>query len=259
MRYFVEISFCGIKYNGWQIQKNGQSVEEEVEKALSIQLNEQIDVVGAGRTDTGVNATYFIAHFDSENKNLIKDRTTLLYKINAILPYDICVKGIYPVKEDAHARFDATSRTYKYYITLEKDPFGTNFSYHFKHRIDIEEMNRATQFLIGTKDFSCFEKSHGGNTTSICTVTNAIWEKYSPDHLYRESDNYYVFTITANRFLRNMVRAIVGSLLEIGRGKHNSEWIIELLERQDRCRAGQSVPGNGLFLTDIQYPYMFNN
>lgn len=259
MRYFVSISFRGANYCGWQIQKNGPSVEAEVERALSIHLREKIDVVGAGRTDAGVNAINFIAHFDSLSPNLVGDSESFLYKTNAILPPDIIVTDIFAVADNAHARFDATSRTYKYFVHLRKDPFGTEFSYYCKHNLDVGKMNDAAKLLLGTKDFSCFEKLHSDSATSVCTITEAVWSFRHPEHTSDPDGIFLTFTITANRFLRNMVRAIVGSLIEIGRGKREPEWINVILESEDRCSAGQSVPGNALFLTDIKYPYELKN
>lgn len=263
MRYFISISYRGVNYCGWQIQDNAPSVESEVEMALSILLGHPTDVTGAGRTDTRVNAKNFIAHFDSENPILINEPEKLIYKINAILPSDICVTGIFPVADDAHARFDALSRTYKYFVHRVKDPFCIDFSYFYKFPLDISAMNRGAEYLIGEKDFSCFEKLGGGNSTSICRVTQAQWKTFAPElGNYDKADpesldkgEYLVFTITANRFLRNMVRAIVGSLLEVGRGRKDPQWIEQLLLTKDRCSAGQSVPGHALILCDIKYPY----
>lgn len=250
MRYFLRISYRGAGYSGWQIQENADTIQAQVEKTLSTLLREPISVMGAGRTDTGVNAKNFYAHFDSSSQELVRDPETVVYKMNAILPYGIAVHSIIPVHDDAHARFDATSRSYKYYINTTKDPFCESYSYFCKFNLDIGAMNRGAQYLLGKKDFSSFEKLHGGNATSICEVTEAFWVEESPDH--------FVFTITANRFLRNMVRAVVGSLLEIGRGRKSPEWILSLLEQKDRCAAGQSVPGQALFLVDVQYPYIDN-
>lgn len=255
MRYFVSLSFRGAKYCGWQIQKNGPSVQAEMERAFSIILGTPTPVTGAGRTDTGVNASWFIAHFDAADSDVFKDPSELIYKINAILPIDIVVYDIFSVKDDAHARFDAYSRTYQYHINLFKEPFGTDFSYWFHHDIDMDKMNTAAQYLIGEKDFSCFEKLRGNSSSSICTVTHARWSIRRQSFVTGEFPGCYTFTITANRFLRNMVRAIVGSLLEIGRGRKEPGWIPDLLASHDRSAAGQSVPGNALFLTDIKYPY----
>ncbi len=252
MRYFVSISYNGKNYSGWQVQANAVSIQGMIEQAFSTLLGESISIVGAGRTDSGVNAINYIAHLDY-NKDALSNTNHFLYKINSILPSDICINSIYEVKPDAHARFDATSRTYKYYIHTSNNPFIPEFSTFSKFPLNIDAMNKAASFLIGVRDFSCFEKLHGGNRTSICSLYSACWEKYTPE-LGGANDGYYVFTIVANRFLRNMVRAIVGTLLEVGRGKKDPEWILELLESKDRNSAGRSVPGNALFLTEIKYP-----
>lgn len=259
MRYFLCISYRGAGFSGWQIQENAHTIEAEVEKTLSTLLGEAIDVVGAGRTDSGVNAKNFYAHFDSSSQELVSNPERIVYKMNAILPHGISVNSIIPVHEDAHARFDATSRTYKYYIHCSKDPFCESYSYFCKFDLDTDAMNRGAQFLLGKRDFSSFEKANGGNATSICEVTEARWEEYTPVVAGSDSTKYLVFTITANRFLRNMVRAVVGSLVEIGRGKRDPEWICELLDQKDRCAAGQSVPGHALFLVNVEYPYLENN
>lgn len=248
MRYFVSISFNGASYSGWQIQDNAPSVQGVLERALSIATGETVSVVGAGRTDAGVNARDYFAHFDISDDNP-KSSEAILYKINAILPPDICAHSIVPVSSDAHARFDATSRTYKYYLHTSKDPFA-KFSYYCKYPLNVDTMNKAAQHLLGTHDFSSLEKKGGDNKTSICTVTEAFWSFIDTTHL--------VFTVSANRFLRNMVRAMVGTLLEVGRGKQEAEWVAELLEERDRGKAGQSVPGHALFLTRIEYPYIDN-
>lgn len=260
MRYFISISYRGAQFSGWQIQDNAPSIEGKIEQALSVILHSQIDVTGAGRTDTGVNAVNFIAHFDSDNEILIKEPGKFLYKINAILPLGICVNHIYQVDENAHARFDAVSRTYQYFVNCEKDPFCYDFSYYYKFPLNIDAMNRGAEYLIGQKDFSCFEKLHSETLTSICNVSEAFWKTVPSGSGIREIENgtRLVFTISANRFLRNMVRAIVGSLLEIGREKREPEWILTLLESKSRNAAGQSVPGYPLILTEIKYPYNLN-
>ena len=247
MRYFISLSYNGSVFCGWQIQRNARSVQEEVRNALSTLLREDISVTGAGRTDSGVNAVNFIAHFDS--RNLIKepDASHLLYKLNAILPEEIAVHKIFRVKEGAHARFDALSRTYKYFVHTQKDPFRFRLSYYVPAgRTDIEKMNEAARYFLGEKDFTSLEKVNGGNRSSVCNVMQAHWKE--------AGENKYVFTVTANRFLRNMVRAMVGSLLEVGAGKRGPLWIARMLEERNRSKAGQSVPGYALFLTEIKYP-----
>lgn len=251
MRFFISLSYKGDRFSGWQIQENAVSIQGELERVLSIHLGEKISVTGCGRTDSGVNALNYIAHFDTDNSAFMDDIRKILYKINATLDRDIVVSAICQVDSNAHARFDAYERTYRYNIHTQKDPFA-KFSYKVKHPVNIEAMNRAAQYLIGTKDFSSFEKLHGGSSSSICTVNHARWQE-------REQAGNYVFTISANRFLRNMVRAITGSLLEVGYGNREPEWINELLEQKDRNKAGQSVPGEALFLIEIKYPYALFN
>ena len=246
MRYFICLSYNGAAFCGWQIQENAKSVQEDLQKALTLLLKESISVTGAGRTDSGVHAKNYIAHFDCQA--IIQDEAYLAYKLNAILPAEIAVHRIFKVHDTAHARFDATSRTYKYYIHTNKNPFDSGYSLHVRaDRIDIEKMNEAAGYFLGEQDFSSLEKVNGGNRTSICTATYAKWEQWD--------ENRYVFTVTANRFLRNMVRAMVGSLLEVGAGKRNPEWIKSMLSLKNRCAAGQSVPGKALFLVEVKYPY----
>lgn len=250
MRYFICLSYNGSAFSGWQIQENANSVQQELQKALSTLFREPIQVVGAGRTDTGVNAKNYIAHFDTQND--ICGEPKFIYKLNAILPKEICIHTIQPVAGDMHARFSAKSRTYKYYIHTEKDPFCSNFSYFLPpDRINFEKMNQAAQYFLGEQDFTSLEKLNGGNKTSICNVTLAKWEPLDgPDFA---NAKHFVFTVTANRFLRNMVRAMVGSLLDVGFGKREPEWIKEMLSKKNRCAAGHSVPGNALFLVNIEY------
>lgn len=254
MRFFASISYNGAQFSGWQIQQNAPSIQAEVQRALSAILQEEIEVYGAGRTDSGVNAVNYIAHFDSDRPDIPARHDELIYKINAILPHDIVLNRIFRVRDDAHARFDATSRTYKYFVHSGKDPFMRSFSWHCKFPLDVEKMNEAAALLIGRKDFSCFEKLHGGSNTSICDLTYAKWERYTPQLSSEGGGDCLCFTISANRFLRNMVRAIVGTMIEVGRGKKEPQWVLELLASGNRCAAGQSVPGHALFLTEISYP-----
>lgn len=245
MHLFIRLSYNGSAFSGWQSQPNAPSVQAELERALSIAFHEKIEVVGAGRTDAGVNARGYFASFDISS-DMVEDADSVCSKINAILPKGIVVSGLYSVPPQAHARFDAVSRTYRYYLHTAKDPFAS-LSYFYTFPLNVEAMNEAARHLIGTRDFSCFEKTGADNATSICTVTEAGWERIDDSHL--------VFTISANRFLRNMVRAVVGTLLDIGRGRHGVEWIDEVLASGDRCRAGQSVPGEALFLEEVQYGF----
>ncbi len=262
MRYSIKLSYCGAPFSGWQIQKGAPSVQETLEKALSTLLGEEISVTGAGRTDTGVNAVGYVAHFDTESHAAVGG-ADFCYKINAILPSSVRVHEIIPAKPDFHARFDAISREYTYFLHRKKDPFAESFSLYYGYpALDFDAMNEAAQLLLGTHDFSCFEKTGGNNKTSICTVTEARWVKYVPTHVsllgYPE-DGYWYFRISANRFLRNMVRAVVGSLLELGRGRRDLPWFASLISDADtanrltRSDAGESVPGHALFLSRIDY------
>lgn len=248
MRRFIQLSYDGGPFCGWQVQPDVPSVQAEMERALSIVFGEPVTVVGAGRTDTGVNARHYIAHFDVTAWPQ-DEAARLLRKLNAILPPAIVAEAFYAVADNAHARFDAVSRTYRYYIHTAKDPF-IRHSCRCWYDFDVEAMNRAAEPLLGRHDFSSFEKTGGDNKTSLCTVTEARWVAVDDTHL--------VFTITADRFLRNMVRATVGTLLEVGRGRQAPAWVEKVLAAQDRSEAGQSVIGEALFLEDIRYPYPLN-
>ena len=241
MRYFIYLSYDGAHYHGWQIQPNGISVQEVLNKALSTLLREPIEVTGAGRTDAGVNASLMVAHFDTSCT--VDDN--LPYKLNKFLPQDIAIHSIRPVRDEAHARFSATSRTYKYYVITEKSPFEP-YAYRFPQPLDFGKMNEAAQTLLNYTDFTSFSKLHTDTKTNNCRVTHAQWEQLTPTK--------WQFTITADRFLRNMVRAIVGTLLDVGRGTLTVAQFQQVIEKKDRCSAGSSVPGNALFLTDIAYP-----
>lgn len=257
MRYIIRLSYNGGKLCGWQIQPNGATVQGELEKALATLLGMPVSITGAGRTDSGVNAINYIAHFELPDDKSF-DAAQLHYKLNAILPREIAVHEIYETSEDFHARFDAKSREYHYFIHFCKDPFCEGFSYRMRYQLDIERMNKAAQHLLGTHDFSCFEKVGGNNATSICTITEARWTNYKPTHIeqlgypYKDGD-YIVFRIKADRFLRNMVRAIVGSMIEVGNCKKEPEWIASLIASGNRSDAGASVPGNALFFTGAEY------
>lgn len=244
MRYFIYISYLGTSYHGWQIQPNSTTVQHTLDNALRVVLNENISTVGAGRTDTGVHALFFCAHFDSYLPDL-STKTKLIYKLNSYLPKDISVHSIKKVVPDANARFSAVSRTYKYYITKIKDPFCENSSWFVHDDLDIAIMNKACGILIIHSDFTSFSKLHSDTKTNICKIYEANWV---------QKDNLIVFTIKADRFLRNMVRAIVGTMVDIGSGKINLKDFEEIILAKDRCRAGKSAPAKGLFLTDIEYP-----
>ena len=257
MRHKIRLSYDGSAFCGWQIQNNAKTVQGEIESALSTLLGTQVSVTGAGRTDTEVNAINYIAHFETPDE-VSMNAEQLCYKLNAILPREIAVHEVSTVGDDFHARFDARSREYCYFIHFRKDPFCEKFSYRMRYPLDISKMNEAARHLLGEHDFSCFEKTGGNNTTSVCTITEAGWSTYRPTHCelmgaeYQDGD-YIVFRVKANRFLRNMVRAIVGSLIEVGRGKKEPAWIASLIENGTRSDAGSSVPGNALFFCGAEY------
>jgi len=242
LRYFVQFSYNGKAYHGWQNQPNAVSVQQVLEKAFSTVLRTKIALVGAGRTDAGVHAKQMFAHFEVEG---LKDNSDLVYKLNAFLPDDIAVQEIIAVQSEAHARFDATERTYEYWITQHKNPFYIDASYFVKHPLDVVKMNEAAALLLVSNDFECFSKSNTDVYTYLCDVKTALWEQ--------KGENL-VFTITANRFLRNMVRAIVGTLLDVGTGKSTVADVKSIINSKDRRNAGYSVPAKGLYLTRIIYP-----
>ena len=257
MRYKIRLSYDGNAFCGWQIQNNARTVQGELENALQTLSGNCIQVIGAGRTDTGVSAINYIAHFEFPDE-VRMEAAQLCYKLNAILPREITIHEVSQSESDFHARFDARSREYHYFIHFRKDPFCEKYSYRMRHPLDIGKMNEAAAYLLGEHDFRCFEKTGGNNLTSVCTVTEAVWSTYRPTHIEMmgmdcgEGD-YIVFRIKANRFLRNMVRAIVGSLIEVGRGKRSPEWIAELVAEGTRSDAGSSVPGNALFFSGAAY------
>lgn len=242
MRYFITFSYDGTAYHGWQIQPHSVTVQEELQKALSTLMRKPMEVVGAGRTDTGVHARKMIAHFDHDE---VLDCSQLVYKLNKLLPRDIAVQHVEPVADDMHARFSAKSRTYHYYVHLEKNPFLRSYSWQVYGNPDFELMNRAARVLMEYKDFTSFSKVNTDTKTNDCTITEARWDRVGEDQ--------WRFTVTANRFLRNMVRAIVGTLMEVGRGRMTIEQLRSVIEAKDRCRAGDSVPGNALFLVEVLY------
>lgn len=246
MRYFIELAYDGTNYHGWQIQPNGISVQETVQSALSTVLRQPIEIVGAGRTDTGVHAAKMYAHFDTTN---IEDLSLLENKLSKLLPPDISVNRIFPVRDEAHARFDAIYRTYQYHIVTRKDPFLRHYAWRISYHLNFELMNEAAKILFEYTDFTSFSKLHTDVKTNNCRIMCAEWTQVSPYE--------WVFTIQADRFLRNMVRAIVGTLIEVGRGKLTIEGFRNVIEQKDRCAAGSSVPGNALFLMDIGYPETF--
>ncbi|GLB54022.1 tRNA pseudouridine synthase A [Neptunitalea chrysea] len=243
MRYFLEFSYNGAAYHGWQNQPKAISVQEVLEKALSTVLRTDISITGAGRTDAGVHARQMFAHF-----NIALDvEDDLVYKLNSFLPKDIAIRALHAVKEDAHARFDASSRTYEYWIVTKKNPFLTEVAYLVHHPLDVEKMNEAAKVLYDYEDFKCFSKSNTDVKTYLCKLMNAHWEW---------KNDVIVFTIQADRFLRNMVRAVVGTLLEVGKGKIEVQDVRTIVESRNRSKAGVSVPGHALYLTKVEYPYI---
>lgn len=243
-RYFIYLAYDGTNYHGWQIQPNGISVQECLMRALATFLRRDTEVIGAGRTDAGVHASLMVAHFDHEGEPL--DVASVAEKLNRLLPPDISVYKVCCVKPDAHARFDATARTYKYYVTTTKSPFHRHYRYRLHNPLDFQKMNEAARTLFDYTDFTSFSKLHTDAKTNICRIMHAEWT--------REDDTTWVFTIQADRFLRNMVRAIVGTLIEVGRGKLTVEGFRRVIEHQDRCKAGTSAPGHALFLVNVEYP-----
>lgn len=242
-RYFIYLGYNGKKYCGWQVQPNGPTVQAWVEHALTTLLRQPTFVVGAGRTDAGVHARSMVAHFDAPDT--LADQALFTEKLNRLLPKDIAVYRIVPVRPDAHARFDAISRTYKYYVTARKDPFNYESVYKLSGKLDFEAMNAACRVLFDYIDFTSFSKLHTDVKTNNCRIYQAVWEP--------EGD-LWVFTIRADRFLRNMVRAIVGTLFEVGRGKLSLTEFRQVIEAKDRGRAGTSAPGHALYLSDVAYP-----
>lgn len=242
MRYFVKFSYKGTNYHGWQEQPNDVSVQSVLTDAMSTVLRCPIELVGAGRTDAGVHAKCMYAHFDMNER--IEDTRLVISKLNNLLPHDIVVDDIYEVEPDCHARFSAKSRTYKYYVTTKKSAFLTEFAAKYTFPIDVEAMNEAAEKLLNYTDFTSFSKVHTDVKTNNCVIYYAKWE---------QTEDCLVFTIKANRFLRNMVRAIVGTLIEVGKKKLSIDQFCEIIEKKNRCAAGMSVPAQGLFLVDVEY------
>ena len=253
MRYFIYLAYDGARYHGWQIQPNGISVQEVLQKSLSILLRDDIEVVGAGRTDAGVNATCMVAHF---NTDILFSKKDIVRKLNRFLPQDITVSHIRPVKDGAHARFDALSRTYKYYVLISKSAFYRHYTYRIPYPLDFNAMNEAASHLLNYTDFTSFSKLHTDTKTNNCKVLKAEWRMiHHPLIMDNDKDGcLWEFTIQADRFLRNMVRAVVGTLIDVGRGNLSVTDFCHVIEKKDRCSAGTSVPGNALFLSQIEYP-----
>ena len=301
MRYILSLSYDGSAFCGWQIQPSSPSVQQCLEEALAKLCGGPVAVTGAGRTDTGVHAADYVCHFDLTGP-LPFEASDFCYKLNAILPRSVVVHAVLPAPDDFHARFSATQRSYTYFIHRKKDPFVAAYSWQCGFPgLDFDAMNEACQYLLGTHDFSCFEKVGGANKTSLCTITEAFWKPYTPTHVSLmdfgftpeegvvsetvaprplppqaagpsllcgrgwpqvsdttpsscgQSPTYWYFRVSADRFLRNMVRAIVGTLIEVGRGKHDPVWVKELIETGTRGDAGESVPGHALFLSKVKY------
>lgn len=248
MRFFLELRYNGAAYFGYQRQNDVPTVQGAIESALSMLLRAQIEIVGAGRTDTGVHAAYYVAHFDAPS-GVEVDVVQLKYKLNVVLNDDIAIMRIAPVEASSHARFSATRRQYKYYIEREKNPFTRHTTWQYYVDLDIDKMNAAAAILLQHSDFTTFAKLNSNNTTNICTVYQAQWE--------RLDDGRLCFTITANRFLRNMVRAIVGTLVDVGRGKYSVEQFGEIVESRSLKRASAGAPASGLFLSDVEYDFEF--
>lgn len=242
-RYFLFLSYHGAAYHGWQVQPNAVSVQQKINEALSLLLGQTVSITGAGRTDTGVHAKKMAAHFDSEKE---LDTKQTAYRLNRILPPDIAIHELREVRPEAHARFDAQERTYHYFLCQHKDPFLTDSAAHMPFELDFKKMNEAAKMLLSVSDFTSFSKLHTDAKTNICRLKRAVWEEVSP--------GVWRFEITADRFLRNMVRAVVGTLLEVGRGKKTLEDFRQIIESRNRCAAGDSVPAHGLFLVDVVYP-----
>ncbi len=246
-RYFMQLAYKGTNFYGWQRQKKQITVQQSLERALSTALREQITVMGAGRTDSGVHAKFYVAHFDAESAF---DPAQLVKRINGLTPPDIYVHKIFEPPVKAHARFDALSRTYKYFVHTRPNPFIEEFSCYVYKRLDYEKMQQAAQVLFDYEDFKAFSKAHSGTRHYLCKIYESRWER---------QDDKLIYTVKANRFLRNMVRAIVGTLLDIGYGRYTIDDMRRIIEARDRKAASVSAPANGLFLVDIEYPEEIEN
>ena len=242
-RYFVELAYNGSKYHGWQIQPNAITVQEVLNKALSTLLNCEVNLVGAGRTDTGVHASHFVAHFNLEKE--LQDAANLVYKLNRYLSSDIRIDRILLVDNELHARFSAVARTYHYVISRNKSPFLDEFAWTYTRDLDLGQLKEASKVLMEYSDFTSFARLHADTKTTICELREAEWTV---------QNDYWIFKVTADRFLRNMVRAIVGTLMEVGSGKLSIKEFKAIIEGKDRSLAGQSAPPQGLFLSNIEYP-----
>jgi len=246
-RYFIELSFKGTRFHGWQLQSNALTVQQLIEDALSLLLKERVQITGAGRTDAGVHALYYVAHFDASDEKL-EEKADVLYHLNSILPPDVRVHSLVSVPATAHARYDAIKRCYEYHVCLQRNPFLADYACFFPYHVDVQKMNEGAQLIRQANDFTSFAKLHSSAKTNQCKVYKAVWQRYG-DRL--------VFMIEADRFLRNMVRAIAGTLLDVGRGKISLSRLQEIIEGKNRSLAGNSLPPQGLFLTDVVYPDVY--
>ncbi len=258
MRYFLRLSYNGQRFHGWQSQPNAMSVQQTIEEALAVICRVPVPITGAGRTDAGVHARCMYAHFDLAEA--LKDKHRFLLSLNRLAGKDIAFHDLIEVPDDAHARFDAMERTYKYFVTYTKSTFLYPYSWHSPSRLDVDKMNEAARLLIETDDFSSFAKLHSDAKTNICDVREAIWTPLHDNVSGEDSVSLpvsgIVFTISADRFLRNMVRAVVGTLVDVGRGKLDIDGFKRIIEMKDRCSAGVSMPAEALFLWNVKYPYI---
>ena len=245
-RFFIRLAYNGTHYHGWQVQDNARTVQQVITDAFRVIWKVEINLVGCGRTDAGVHARDYYAHFELEEGRDMDELKDMAFRLNRYLDEDIVILEIFPVPSDLHARFSAKSRTYQYYLHTRKDPFLNEISWFVPQGIDLEKMNAGSEMLLGTHDFTSFSKLHTDVKTNICTIIQANWEK---------SGHQLIFTITADRFLRNMVRAIVGTLMDLGQGKITLEDYLRIIDGKNRSLAGESVPAKGLFLTEIKYPF----
>lgn len=261
MRYFLKLAYDGTSFHGWQVQPNAMSVQATIESALSTYFQSNVPIVGAGRTDTGVHAKQMYAHFDSPKP--LTEKKRFLLAINSLVGKDIEIEDVIEVSENAHARFDATQRTYKYFVSFSNNPFLKNYFWYSPTDLNMEIMNEAASMLISTEDFTSFAKLHSDAKTNICKVSHSQWLPISQDQEARDFlgilHEGIVFTITADRFLRNMVRAIVGTLIDIGRNKISISQFQKIILDKNRCSAGTSMPSQALFLWRIKYPFISNS
>ena len=246
-RYFIKLAYNGTRYHGWQIQENAVTVQEVITNAVRLMWDKDFKVIGCGRTDTGVHASEFYAHFDLKEEKSLEELNEFAFRLNRFLPADIVIYSIFPVKPDLHSRYDALSRTYQYQIHTRKDPFLNDLSWFLPQQLDIVLMNRGGEILSEYDDFTSFSKANVKRKTNLCKVTNAHWEM---------TGHQLIFTITADRFLHDMVRAIVGTLLELGQHKISIDDLRLIIESRNRCSAGESVPAKALFLTRVEYPVL---